>query len=103
MNYETIQSFLNTPVKDFFRDEVAIEHAKDTLKKYECFNSLLKDKEELFKQCEEIILLELLNNLPVYKEADRSFIIGYKFGLRSLLDRLDEYKKAYEYLNKEGE
>lgn len=103
MNYETIQNFLNTPIKDLVKDRAAIEHAKDILKKYECFNSLLKDKEKLFKQCEEIILLELLNNLHMYEKADRSFILGYKLGIKSLIDRLDKYNQAWEYLHKEGE
>lgn len=103
MNYETIQNFLNTPIGDLIRDEVAIEQAKENLKKYECFNNLLKDRLELFKECENICSLELLSNLNLYKDVDRSYILGFKQGIQSLKDFYDVYQQAFEYLHKEGE
>lgn len=102
MNYETIQSFLNTPISELVKDEKAIEQAKNTLKKYESFNNLLKDKLDIFKQCEEISSLELLSNLGYYKDADRNFILGYKYGIQSLLNFYNKYQQAKQYLNKEG-
>lgn len=103
MNFETIQNFLNTPVSELIRDEVAIEQAKENLKKYESFNKLLKDNLETFKQCEEICSLELLNNLGFYKDADRNYIIGFKQGIKSIENFYNRYQEAFKYLHKEGD
>ena len=34
-NFETIQTFLNTPISELTRDMVAIGQAKENLKRYE--------------------------------------------------------------------
>lgn len=102
MNYEIIQSFLNTPISELMRDEFAIGQAKENLKKYESFNSLLKDRLELFKQCEKICSLELLESLPANAVVDRSYILGFKQGLKSLELLYNKYQDAFNYLHKEG-
>lgn len=102
MNYETIRSYLNTPIEEIFQDKDAIEEAKNTLKKFESFDKLLKDRLETFDECERICLLELLNNLQLTKEATRDFILGFKFGIRALKRYYETYNNAREYLIKKG-
>lgn len=102
MNYETIQNYLNTPIQDFFKDRAAIEEAKNVLKKFECFEKLLKDNLMLFEECERISSLQLLENLALYDKADRSFILGFKAGIQSFKRYYGMYEEARELLNKEG-
>lgn len=102
MNYETIQNYLNTPIESLFKDRVAIEEAKNVLKKFECFEKLLKDRQTLFDECERISSLELLESLALYDKADRNYILGYKAGIKSLKKYMNTYLEAREFLNKEG-
>lgn len=104
MNYETIQSFLQFPKQNTARDEEATVQAKDTLKKYESFKELLDGRLDLFTQCEQLCSLELLDQLPTTTDmVDKNFILGFKFGIRSLLDNYNKYQEARRYLyeNKE--
>lgn len=102
MNNETILSYLNTPIENFFKDEIAIENAKSALKKYESFDTLLKDRVDLFNECKDMVLLELCKNLTSYEQANRDYIIGFKQGLDSLQVCYNQYHNAREYLRKEG-
>lgn len=102
MNHETIWNFLNTPIEELVRDEAAIENAKDQFKKYESFNTLLNGKGKEFNECKDICLLELCNNLGMYKDIDRNFLLGFKAGLNSLEECYRKYVDAREYLSKEG-
>lgn len=100
MNYETIQSFLNSPVSKLLRDEEAIAQAKDTLKRYESFNNLLENRLELFEECEKICSLELFENLALYPNANRDFILGFKFGIAQLKNYYEKYMEAKDYISK---
>lgn len=103
MNYETIQSFLNTPVSKLFDNSEAIGQAKDTLKKYECFNELLTGRIDLLRQCEEICSLDLLNRLPTSTDiVDKNFIIGFRTGIKNLLDYYNKYQEAKRFLYEES-
>jgi len=102
MNPETILSYLNTPIQELFKDEDAIAQAKDILKKYECFNGLLKGKEDLFNEVEKICLLELFTNLNNCKFANRDFLLGYKYGIKTIFNHYQDYLTAQDVLRKEG-
>lgn len=97
-NYETIQNFLR---RDSTESQVkAIEQAKDILKKYECFSKLLNGKEELFQECKDIILKDLLLITRGNSNINRDYIIGYQDAVEIFLRNLDKYKEAIEQINK---
>lgn len=102
-NLETIQTFLNTPIGELTRDTVAIEQAKENLKTFECFKQLLDGRLELFDKCSEVSILNLLESMGRDPTVDRSYILGYKAGIKSLKDYLDRYQTALDYLKKQGE
>lgn len=97
-NYETIQNFLR---RDSTESQVkAIEQAKDILKKYECFSKLLNGKENLFQECKDIILKDLLLITRGNSNINRDYIIGYQDAVEIFLRNLDKYKEAIEQINK---
>lgn len=97
-NYETIQNFLR---RDSTESQVkAIEQAKDILKKYECFSKLLNGKEDLFQECKDIILKDLLLITRGNSNINRDYIIGYQDAVEIFLRNLDKYKEAIEQINK---
>ena len=97
-NYETIQNFLK---RDSTESQVkAIEQAKDILKKYECFSKLLNGKENLFQECKDIILKDLLLITRGNSNINRDYIIGYQDAVEIFLRNLDKYKEAIEQINK---
>lgn len=97
-NYETIQNFLK---RDSTESQVkAIEQAKDILKKYECFSKLLNGKENLFQECKDIILKDLLLITRGNSNINRDYIIGYQDAVEVFLRNLDKYKEAIEQINK---
>lgn len=98
MNFETIQSYLNKPITELLDNRHATEQAKDTLKRFECFNGLLKDKLELFKDCEKICMLELFKNLQFYEGVDRNYMLGFKDAFKTIQKYFDEYQASLEIL-----
>ena len=97
-NVETIQNFLR---RDSTEEDVrAIEQAKEFLKKYECFSKLLNGKEELFQECKDIILKDLLLITRGNSNINRDYIIGYQDAVEIFLRNLDKYKEAIEQINK---
>lgn len=97
-NYETIQNFLRRDSTD--SQVKAIEQAKDILKKYECFSKLLNGKENLFQECKDIILKDLLLITRGNSSINRDYIIGYQDAVEVFLRNLDKYKEAIEQINK---
>lgn len=103
-NFETIQTFLNTPISELTRDTVAIGQAKENLKRYECFNQLLEGRLNLLKDCKDLVLLELItSSMGRDPTIDRNFILGFKAGINSFEEYLSRYKQSLDYIRKEGD
>ena len=97
-NYETIQNFLR---RDSTEDNVkAIEQAKELLKKYECFSKLLNGKEDLFQECKDIILKDLLLLTRGNPSINRDYIIGYQDAVEVFIRNLQKYKDIHEQIFK---
>lgn len=97
-NYETIQNFLR---RDSTKEDVeAIEKAKDILKKYECFGKLLNGREELFQQCKDIILKDLLLLTRGNSSINRDYLIGYQDAVEVFIRNLEKYKEVHEQIFK---
>lgn len=97
-NVETIQNFLR---RDSTEEDVkAIEQAKEFLKKYECFSKLLNGKENLFRECKDIILKDLFLIIRGNPNVNRDYIIGYQDAVEVFLRNLDKYKEVMEQINK---
>ena len=95
---ETIQNFLK---RDSTKEDVAaIEQAKETLKKYECFGQLLNGKEELFQKCKDIILKDLLLLTRGNPSINRDYIIGYQDAVEVFIRNLQKYKDTHEQIFK---
>ena len=95
---ETIQNFLK---RDSTKEEVeAIEQAKETLKKYECFSKLLNGKEDLFQECKDIILKDLLLLTRGNPSINRDYIIGYQDAVEVFIRNLQKYKDIHEQIFK---
>ena len=97
-NYETIQNFLR---RDSTKEDVeAIEKAKDILKKYECFSQLLNGKENIFQQCKDIILKDLLLLTRGNPSINRDYLIGYQDAVEVFIRNLEKYKETHEQIFK---
>ena len=95
---ETIQNFLK---RDSTKEEVeAIEQAKETLKKYECFSKLLNGKEDLFQECKDIMLKYLLLLTRGNPSINRDYIIGYQDAVEVFIRNLQKYKDTHEQIFK---
>ena len=95
---ETIQNFLK---RDSTKEEVeAIEQAKETLKKYECFSKLLNGKEDLFQECKDIMLKDLLLLTRGNPSINRDYIIGYQDAVEVFIRNLQKYKDTHEQIFK---
>ena len=97
-NVETIQNFLR---RDSTKEDVeAIEKAKDILKKYECFSKLLNGKENLFQECKDIILKDLLLLTRGNPSINRDYLIGYQDAVEVFIRNLEKYKETHEQIFK---
>ena len=95
---ETIQNFLK---RDSTKEDVeAIEQAKETLKKYECFSKLLNGKEDLFQECKDIMLKDLLLLTRGNPSINRDYIIGYQDAVEVFIRNLQKYKDTHEQIFK---
>lgn len=95
---ETIQNFLR---RDSTKEDVeAIEKAKDILKKYECFSKLLNGKENIFQECKDIMLKDLLLFTRSNPSINRDYMVGYQDAIEIFLRNLGKYKEAIEQINK---
>lgn len=97
-NIETISLFTERFTKPNEVKVKAIEKAQGELKKYECFNQLLGNKEELFDDCKNIILQDILTSTRNNTKINRDYLLGYQDALDVFLKNLSKYKTAMEKL-----
>ena len=97
-NFETINLFTERITKPNEARVKAREKAQSELKKYECFNKLLTNKEDLFKECKDIILQDILTSTRSNTKINRDYLLGYQDALDVFLRYLSRYNTAMEKL-----
>lgn len=97
-NFETINLFTERITKPNEARVKAREKAQSELKKYECFNKLLTNKEDLFKECKDIILQDILTSTRSNTKINRDYLLGYQDALDVFLRYLGRYNTAMEKL-----
>lgn len=98
-NLETISLFSKLTKENKTKVAKDLELARAELKRYECFNSLLNNKEEIFNQCRDTILQDILKSTRANPKVTREYLIGYQDALDVFLKNLDRYKQAVEKLS----
>ena len=97
-NLETINLF--TKKRNQTQEDMQARiKAREELKKYECFNNLLNTREELFKDCKNVILQEILTITRSNTKINRDYLIGYQDALDVFLRNLEKYRVAVEKLS----
>lgn len=97
-NLETISLFSRK--RDSTKvDEQAIVKAQEELKRYECFNTLLNQKEECFKKCKDIILQDVLTATRSNTKINRDYLLGFQDALDIFLTDFARYKDAIQKLS----
>lgn len=94
-NLETISLF-SQKKHNTDADNKAREVAQAELKRYECFNTLLNGKENLFLQCKDVILQDILTVTRSNPKINRDYLIGYQDAIDTFLNKLARYKDAME-------
>ena len=97
-NFETINLFTERITKPNEAKVRAGEKAQSELKRYECFNKLLNNKEDLFKECKDIILQDILTSTRSNTKINRDYLLGYQDALDIFLRYLGKYNTAMEKL-----
>lgn len=97
-NFETINLFTERITKPNEAKVRAREKAQSELKRYECFNKLLNNKEDLFKECKDIILQDILTSTRSNTKINRDYLLGYQDALDIFLRYLGKYNTAMEKL-----
>lgn len=97
-NFETISLFTERITNPNKVKVEAIEKAQSELKRYECFNKLLNNKEDLFKECKNIILQDILTSTRSNTKINRDYLLGYQDALDVFLRYLSKYNTAMEKL-----
>lgn len=97
-NLETISLFSRK--RDSTKvDEQAKVTAQAELKKYECFNTLLNQKEECFNQCKNIILQDVLLATRSNSKINRDYLLGFQDALDTFMRDFGRFKTAMEKLS----
>lgn len=97
-NLETISLFSRK--RDSTKvDEQAIVKAQEELKRYECFNTLLNQKEECFKKCKDVILQDVLTATRSNTKINRDYLLGFQDALDIFLTDFARYKNAIQKLS----
>lgn len=97
-NLETISLFSRK--RDSTKvDERARVKAQEELKRYECFNTLLNQKEECFKKCKDIILQDVLTATRSNTKINRDYLLGFQDALDIFLTDFARYKDAIQKLS----
>lgn len=97
-NLETISLFSRK--RDSTKvDEQAIVKAQEELKRYECFNTLLNQKEQCFKKCKDIILQDVLTATRSNTKINRDYLLGFQDALDIFLTDFARYKDAIQKLS----
>lgn len=94
-NLETISLF-SQKKSDKEANDRAREVAQAELKRYECFNTLLNGKENLFLKCRDVILQDILTVTRSNPKINRDYLIGYQDAIDSFMRCLNRYKDAME-------
>lgn len=102
-NLETISLFTQQFTKSNKINVEAIEKAQSELKRYECFNQLLNNREDLFNQCKDIILKDILTSTRTNTKINRDYLLGYQDAIEVFTSYLSRYNKAIDKLNSKGE
>ena len=97
-NLETISLFTERITRPSKVRVEAIEKVQGELKKYECFNKLLNNKEDLFKECKNVILQDILTSTRSNTKINRDYLLGYQDALDVFLKCLSRYNTAMEKL-----
>lgn len=97
-NFETISLFTERITKPSEAKVKAREKAQSELKRYECFNKLFNNKEDLFKECKDIILQDILTSTRSNTKINRDYLLGYQDALDVFLRYLGRYNTAMEKL-----
>lgn len=97
-NIETISLFSkkrdSTP-----KEDKAKATAQAELKRYECFNTLLNQKEECFKKCKDIILQDVLLATRSNTKINRDYLLGFQDALDVIIRDYERFKTAMEKLS----
>lgn len=97
-NLETISLFSRK--RDSTKvDKQAIATAQAELKKYECFNTLLNQKEECFNQCKNIILQDVLLATRSNSKINRDYLLGFQDALDIITRDYERFRTAMEKLS----
>lgn len=96
-NLETISLFSRKRDSTETNELVKVK-AQEELKKYECFNTLLNQKEEVFKQCKDIILQDVLIATRANSKINRDYLLGFQDALDIFLSDFERFKDAMEKL-----
>lgn len=102
-NLETISLFTQHFTKSEKINVEAIEKAQSELKRYECFSKLLNNKEDLFNQCKDIILKDILTSTRSNTKINRDYLLGYQDAIEVFIKYLGRYNTAMDKLNSKGE
>ena len=97
-NLETINLFAQARERKEDRDLKEKEKIQSELKKYECFNQLFNNKEDLFEKCKNMILQDILTSTRSNTKINRDYLLGYQDAIDVFLKNLDKYKVAMEKL-----
>ncbi len=97
-NFETISLF-SRKRDSTIEDARAKEVAREELKRYECFNTLLNGKEECFKKCKDIILQDVLTATRSNSKINRDYLLGFQDALDIVLTDFSRYKDAIRKLS----
>jgi hypothetical protein len=97
-NFETVSLFSRK--RDSTKESEKLkERAREELKRYECFNTLLNGKEEMFQKCKDIILQDVLNATRTNTRINRDYLLGFQDALDIVLLDLERYREAIKQLS----
>lgn len=97
-NFETVSLF--TRKRDSTKENTQLkERAREELKRYECFNTLLNGNEEMFRKCKDVILQDILSATRTNSRINRDYLLGYQDALDTILLDLDRYRQAVKQLS----
>lgn len=96
---ETINLFAQrSQEKDDERKLLEKERVMSEIKKYERFNKLIGDREDLYLECKDFILQDVLTSIRSNDKINRDYLIGYQDALEVFMRNLTKYKVAMDKL-----
>lgn len=98
-NIEAINLFTqHSPEKEDKYKLLEKERVISEIKKYERFNKLIGDREDLYLECKNFILQDILTLVRSNDKINRDYLIGYQDAVDVFMKNLVKYRVAMEKL-----